>query len=444
MDLSPNDIRNYEFPNQMRGYDKEEVDSLLEQIASVLENMKQEQLKLSMENDSLKTQLDSLKQHEEVIKNVAIEARKNADATLIKAKEQATEMLETAKAEAQNLMQSHSTKIREYKNQFSQLEVAKNSFIVKVKELISSHMDLVEDIEQNKEQYEADLPFELDSDSDGGQEPVQMNEEEPVKEDPDNISVTDSAEVSRNGMETLATPAMKEQLVTEEANAADDNIEQQVAQAMADAEAAAEAPEEPSAQPPEAAPQSSELPPQPAPETSQPTQPAEQPQEPPAEKPVDPELASALENYQNLINKETPTTQPSPQPEPPKPETIVGGPSVPKQGEVVVTNKRAEDIPDGFIATKGQSAPTGDVTVDTDRIPVNDESPEPISDSEHAPDAQVDPTEHNEIDMDTPVIREKPKADTSGDNEIAKALDDVVAKFEEEMDKAEKSKSHNP
>ena len=39
MDLSPNDIRNYEFPSQMRGYDKDEVDSLLEQIAAAMEEI---------------------------------------------------------------------------------------------------------------------------------------------------------------------------------------------------------------------------------------------------------------------------------------------------------------------------------------------------------------------------------------------------------------------
>ena len=48
MDLSPNDIRNYEFPSQMRGYDKEEVDNLLEQVAAALEEARQQNLKLSM------------------------------------------------------------------------------------------------------------------------------------------------------------------------------------------------------------------------------------------------------------------------------------------------------------------------------------------------------------------------------------------------------------
>ncbi len=61
MDLSPNDIRNYEFSNQMRGYDKEEVDSFLDKIAEGLENLKQDNLKLSMEIDSLRSQISAFK-----------------------------------------------------------------------------------------------------------------------------------------------------------------------------------------------------------------------------------------------------------------------------------------------------------------------------------------------------------------------------------------------
>ena len=44
MDLSPNDIRNYEFSTQMRGYSKDEVESLLEQVAAALEAVKQEDI----------------------------------------------------------------------------------------------------------------------------------------------------------------------------------------------------------------------------------------------------------------------------------------------------------------------------------------------------------------------------------------------------------------
>ena len=386
MDLSPNDIRNYEFPNQMRGYDKEEVDSFLEQIATTLENMKQDQLKISMENDSLRAQLDILKKLEDSIKNAAIDARKNADATLANAKLQAAEIMADAKTKAQNLINSHDAKLNLFRNQFSQLEVAKISFINKIKEIIENHTQLVHDIEQNKEQYEADMPFDLN----GSDETDDVPATETNTGDTDRISVTDSSEISRNTMETVGTPAKNEHIVTEEANAAEDNIEAKIAQAQADSE-------------------------------------------PVMEKPVDPELAAALHDYQNLVNKEKIT-------EPISPDTLIGGkPEIPKQGEVVETSKKAEDIPDGFVAVHDAPPAPHNADMNSESYDEGDDTGEIDVNYDESDD---EGTEHNSIDIDTPMLgkSEPQRSAVPGTSpDIAKALDDVVAKFEEEMEKAEKS-----
>ena len=108
MDLSPNDIRNYEFPSQMRGYDKDEVDSLLEQIAAAMEEIKQVNLNLSMELDSVKGQLQGLRQFEDTIKSAAIDARRNADLTMDNAKQEAELLLGKAKNEAEKIIESKS------------------------------------------------------------------------------------------------------------------------------------------------------------------------------------------------------------------------------------------------------------------------------------------------------------------------------------------------
>ena len=330
MDLSPNDIRNYEFPNQMRGYDKEEVDSFLDQIATVLENMKQETLRLSMENDSVKSQLESLKQFEDTIKGAAIDARQNADTTIANAKEKSEKMLSEAKQEAENLVGSQESKLKDYNQQLERLEHTKSSFVDEIKDIINLHLKMVNKI--------SDQQFSYTPDPTG------------------TIEVTDSEEVSRKEMTTIASEPHKEQIVTEEANAADKIVPAP--------EAAKEAP------------------------------------------PLDPELAEALAGYQH----------PEPTAEGVSSETMIGADTIPKQGEVVETTKRAEDIPDGFIVPESD-ADTGKMNL--------------------APKAQENVTEHNDMNIDIPVVTEK-KPDATPDN-IVDELDNVVAKFEEEMDKAEKS-----
>lgn len=336
MSLSPNDIRNYEFPNQMRGYDKEEVDSLLDQVANALENLKQDSLKLSMENDSIKSQLDNLKQFEDSIKGAAIDARKNADSTMAQAKEEAEQILSEAKVKAEELVSSKEEMVSEYKKQLNRLEQTKESFAAEVKEMIHIHLRMIEKIAGSEFSYTSDT-----------EEPNDTCETDKTA---GSIEVTDSSEVERNQMTSVGTESTDEPYVTEEANAAEKII--------------------PAAE----------------------------------EAPVDPELAAALAGFDH----------PKPTTEKVTPDTMIGAGSTPKQGEVIETTKRAEDIPEGFIV--GNSVEESNVeNDDTGKLNL-------------APDAQEESCEHNAISVD-----EKP----IDPENIVEELDNVVAKFEEEMEKAE-------
>ena len=346
MDLSPNDIRNYEFPSQMRGYDKEEVDTFLEQIAAAMENTRQENLKLSMEVDSLKTQLAGLRQFEDTIKSAAIDARRNADTTMADAKEEADELLSRAKEESETLIGSQATRLDAIKAQLESLELTKRSFIGQIRTIINEHSQLVDDI------AEADVKKNLTDDS---------------------IEVTDSADVTRETHETIADEGTEEEAIhTEEANAAEEIVP------VAEAEAPAE-----------------ETPPADA-----------------EKKPIDPELAAALECYQlQQAAKEAAKDEGGTPPE-----------VIPKPGEFVETTARAEDVPNGFIAMANESGKT-EKTTDTDKVAVA---------------AAASMTERNSVDIDEPVLKKKP-AEPIDPDQLADALDDVVATFEEQMDKAEKS-----
>ncbi|RKX18737.1 MAG: hypothetical protein DRP35_08805 [Candidatus Zixiibacteriota bacterium] len=158
MDLSPNDIRNFEFPSQMRGYDKDEVDSFLEQVAVAMEEIKQANLNFSMELDSVKGQLQGLRQFEDTIKSAAIDARRNADLTMENAKKEAESVLSEAKKEVEKTIESKSNKIQEIENHISQLELTRRSYMEKLKGLINSHLDIVDEISKSE------LPKEVEKD----------------------------------------------------------------------------------------------------------------------------------------------------------------------------------------------------------------------------------------------------------------------------------------
>lgn len=353
MDLSPNDIRNYEFAHQMRGYDKEEVDNFLEQIATAFEALKQENLKMSMEVDSLKTQLAGLRQFEDTIKNAAIDARRNADMTIANAKKEAELLLSQAKTEAEKILGSRTQKVSEIEEQIAKLQAAKKSYLTKLRNLIKSHLDVLEDV----------------------------TSPESTTETKSQLEVTESTEVTLKKLETIATePAQPKAITTEEANAPEN-----IVAVTPEAGAATPAPAEDKGTADDG--------------TQKP------------EQVLDPELAVALVSYRHRETTQAEQQEPSrPKEEP-----------VPAPGEIVETTARAEDIPEGFIA-KENTDPTRETT---DKIPTDDDK--------QAGSDESQPMETEEaVDDDN-------KESTLAPEKLAEELDRVVAKFEEEMNKAEKN-----
>jgi cell division initiation protein len=305
MELSPNDIRNFEFPTQLRGYDKEAVDNFKEQMAQSLEMGKQERSRLTAEIESLRVQLSGLKQFEDVIKKAAIDARRNADATISGAKKEAEEMLNSAREEASQTIAERTQKRDELESQITKLELTRKSYLSKLRSLIASHLTWVEEFSHTEFAATPSV---------------------------DDIEVTDSSEVSNQTRETIATESGPEESIhTEEANAAQQIILAQQAPAHAKGPAA-QAPAEPPAEPQ----------PEPAPQV------------------VDPELEAALNNYRKLAEsraKKVAAAQAQPPaPARPAPRTAPAA--------TRVTNQPVGDFPDGFVTPSMEN----EVTESTDKM----------------------------------------------------------------------------
>ncbi len=330
MDLTPNNIRNQEFSTQMRGYDKDAVDQFADSVAEAVEALKQTNIKLSMELETVKEQLAGLQEFENAIKSAAIDARRNADQTMADAKKAADELLAEARTEAERTIEANRHKIELVEQQLSAIQKTRSSYLSELQDLLNGHLMMAQNIEHS----EANA--------------IPKDEE---------IHVTASAEVDESQTESIAESS--EEISLEQAGEKNDMAESAAIPVSKDT-----APVKVQSSDTE---KLKELMAEPGQENEK------------QESPIDPELAAALNNYKHEVSTETPSA-----PVPP----------APKQGEMVETTARAEDIPDGFItnsneppaANSDQPAPTGTTGID-----------------------------------------------------IASELDNVAAKFEEEMDKAEHS-----
>lgn len=378
MDLTPNDIRNYEFPTQMRGYDREDVDAFMEQVARAMDQLKQENLKLTMQIESLNTQLTGLKQFEETIKNAAIDARRNADMTINSAKKEAEMILTAARKDADKIMGSRAERANELEVQLTKLELARKSYLTKLKNLIESHLEIVDEIvsaeapddvkkaiaERQAQQAKADQQAQQHHQpkpqtqaaapaaaaATPPPQPQHSMPQQPQTQpeasgdglpdlmgDEDKVEVTESSEFQSAMRETVGTPAPKETMRTEESNEASAIIPAEIAKKLSDE--------------------------------------------------VDPELLAALDGYARVTPADNQATE--------------------RPGNVVAHRDPGEDDENG----------------ETGKVETSEEPEEGY--------------DHNTIDPDVPVGSDEPKqAESSDNNELADALDKVAQKFEEEMDKA--------
>jgi cell division initiation protein len=345
MELSPNDIRNFEFGTHMRGYDKEAVDNFKEQVALSLEMLKQENLKLSMEAESLKVQLAGLKQFEDAIKNAAIDARRNADMTVANAKKEAELLLSRAASEASQALASRAQRRDELEAEITKLELTRRSYLTKLRALISSHQEWVEELARAEALSGA-----------------QQHTARQVADD--SIEITQTSEFAGNRRETVATqPSQAQPIHLEEANEA-----KQIIPVTADSEKSDMAALKSAIQ-----------------------------DEPKPEAPVDPELAAALENYQRLAESKA------------KVDPSSTGPILRPSPKFVTSNGNA--LPADLLSPQIRS---DEVSESTDRVKT-------------APSL-----EPNRLNPD-------PQPKQGNGDDLANVLDNVVHKFEEEMDKAAKS-----
>jgi len=362
MELNPNDIRNYEFASQMRGYDKEEVDSFLEQIAGAMEGLKEENMKLTTELASVKLQLNKLREFEDSIKNAAIDARHNADTLVAGARKEVEELLNNARKEVETIEQTAAQRITDIKKELAQMELTRKSYLTKLRELINSHLEILEEIsadDARREIAEAASEFEHAA-------PAPSLPDFNLSDSSDNIQVSDSSEVTRESRESIANQKTEEE-EAEETGAAPD-----VTAAGEDetTEHVHKEEEEVSTE-----------------ELNDSSKVAAKADDGALNGTVDPELAAALDNYH--------ATQQQPSQDSPLPSE-----------NVTETTARAEDVPPEFIAAAQTTEPGG--------------PPRPLDDN-------------NDTN------REIPTAKKDGPISIANELDNIAAKFEEEMDKAAKS-----
>ena len=142
MAIRPADIRRREFKNSLRGYDANQVDDFLDEIADEIERTYSENARLREESSSLKQRLEQFDELEGSIR-----------AALVHAEQAANDLRRTATQEAENLRRS-ATREADYARETANREA---EFTINEAKARSHRMlaDTSERVERIQESYEA-------------------------------------------------------------------------------------------------------------------------------------------------------------------------------------------------------------------------------------------------------------------------------------------------
>jgi len=189
--LTPIDIRKWEFKKGVRGYDKYEVQAILELASEEFEKLQQERREFEQKSKRLEKEIEEYRRVEKSLQDTLISAKETTDKSMQNSRKEAELIVGDAELHADKIMDSARKKASKIEDEITRLTVLRDSFAVKLKGMLNSQIELLELFEDvNKDEDENKVKEESIAVDKSDPEPVIV---EPVKE---NAHESDSEEKS--------------------------------------------------------------------------------------------------------------------------------------------------------------------------------------------------------------------------------------------------------
>jgi len=141
--ISPVDLRNAEFDRKMRGYDPEQVDSLLIQAAGSFELALSELNRLKSEVKECRAMLDEYKKIETTLKNTLVTTQGSVEELKKNAEQKAELILSEARMGATRILSEQEERLKEIRTEVERLKNFKTEYVIRLRSLIDSHRDML-------------------------------------------------------------------------------------------------------------------------------------------------------------------------------------------------------------------------------------------------------------------------------------------------------------
>jgi len=150
--LTPIDIENKEFTKAFRGYDIYEVEEFMKNLVADYEKLYRENAELKEKNAMLGDTIGNYKGMEETMQNAILVAQRTAEDIKQNAYERAETIVKDAQRRAAEAINNANRSIRDLEKNYLSLQSDMSGFRAKMNSLLSTYMQLLSDLPEQKEQ----------------------------------------------------------------------------------------------------------------------------------------------------------------------------------------------------------------------------------------------------------------------------------------------------
>ena len=166
MAIRPVDVRRKEFKSGFRGYDANQVDDFLDEVADEFERTYSENRRMSDELTHLRSRLEQFEQLESAIREALVEAQQAAQDLRRNASKEAELVVREAKEQAHRILADSSARVERVQESYEVLRKAKQDFNNDFRHLLRTYSDVMERADATSaKEIESSLRTRLDTES---------------------------------------------------------------------------------------------------------------------------------------------------------------------------------------------------------------------------------------------------------------------------------------
>ncbi len=141
--LTPLDVRRYEFPRVLRGYDPERVDQFREQVADELERLTRLNQELEQKARGFHDQLKSFRERDKALNEALVSAQQLRSEMRDQAEREAQLLLREAQQQAERIVGDTQNDIRRLEDELAALERFRRNYLTQMRVLLERQLSEV-------------------------------------------------------------------------------------------------------------------------------------------------------------------------------------------------------------------------------------------------------------------------------------------------------------